>query len=71
MTEEEFKKVVSTYCSWVGGYRVATAVAEVFKEVSDEYLRYGNDQAIIHKDAAAMLRAVDEMKASHPLRAGD
>jgi hypothetical protein len=67
---EVHKKALAEMCVLYGHYKVAKALAENAENVCrTDYAN--NDEAVVHRDAATLANAVQDMKANHPLRSFD
>lgn len=70
MEKCEIKAYLREAMKWYGAYDVACLLAEAAKDSSLEFLQAGNTGAIIHRDAMALQKVVNDMKQLHILRQG-
>jgi TRAP-type C4-dicarboxylate transport system substrate-binding protein len=65
--DQQDKDIIQQLSTKYGVYEVAKALSEnAQNECSTSYKN--NEVAVIHRDAASMVRAVDDMRNNHPLR---
>lgn len=66
--KQEHIEELEYLCRLYGTYEVAKAVKNIAVTTSDEFHHNGNHEAIVHKDAITLTKALNMMACSHPLR---
>lgn len=67
MINPEDMDILTGLCRAYGTYRVTQALLEIGRQAC-ETTYADNEEAVIHRDTATLVEAVDKMRQNHPLR---